>query len=110
MSLQQGAFRLGYAPAITLDHVVVFESRAVAVNDPSLWVHELKHVMQYRDWGIEEFAARYLEDYAAVEREAAEYRWEWVKRTDWLERRKAPERQRARAGGSTAPTPLRAPH
>lgn len=89
LSLQASAFRLGYAPAITLDYVVVFESRSAALTDPSLWVHELKHVMQYEEWGVEEFASRYVEDYAAVEREAAEYRWEWVKRTDWLERRKS---------------------
>jgi hypothetical protein len=89
LSLQQNTFRLGFAPAITLDYVIVFERRDDALTDPSLWVHELKHVMQYEDWGVAGFASRYLEDYAAVEREAAEYRWEWVKRTDWLERRKS---------------------
>lgn len=89
LSLQQGTFRLGYAPAITLDYVIVFKDRHDALTDPSLWVHELKHVMQFEAWGVGGFAARYLDDYAAVERDAAEYRWEWVKRNDWLERRKA---------------------
>jgi len=88
LSLQKGTFRLGLAPAITLDHVIVFAERETALRDPSLWIHELRHVMQFRDWGVDGFAARYVEDYAAVEREAAEYRWAWVERTGWLERRK----------------------
>jgi len=88
LSLQKGTFRLGLAPAITLGHVIVFAERETALNDPSLWIHELRHVMQFEDWGVDGFAARYVEDYAGVEREAAEFRWEWVQRTDWLERRK----------------------
>jgi hypothetical protein len=78
-SLQQQLFRFEYSPAVTLDHVVVFQHRE-AVNDPKLWVHELKHVMQYQEWGIDGFAARYIADYEAVEHDAAEYRWEWMKR------------------------------
>ena len=89
LSLQQATFRLGLSPAITLDYVIVFQSRDDALTDPALWVHELKHVMQFRDWGITRFATRYLEDYAGVEREAAEFRWEWVVLTGDLERRKA---------------------
>ena len=81
MSLQENLFRFGYAPAVTLDHVVIFEREVDALTDPKLWVHELKHVMQYAEWGVMEFAARYLSDYEAVEKEAAEYRWEWMKRT-----------------------------
>jgi hypothetical protein len=87
-SLQKGTFRLGLAPAITLDHVIVFAERDAALTDPALWIHELRHVMQFRDWGVDGFAARYVEDYEAVEREAADFRWEWVQRTGWLERRK----------------------
>ncbi len=82
MTLQQNLFRFGYAPAVTLDHVVVFERESDALNDPKLWAHELKHVMQYAEWGVTDFAARYLRDYEAVEKEAAEYRWEWMKLTD----------------------------
>jgi hypothetical protein len=88
LSLQQNIFRLGYSPAVTLDYVVVFKSREDALRDPSLWAHELKHVMQFMRWGVSGFAAKYVEDYEAVEREAAEFRWEWMKRTDYLERRK----------------------
>jgi hypothetical protein len=88
-SLQHNTFLLGYAPAITLDYVVVFQRREDALGDPSLWVHELKHVMQYTDWGVAGFAARYVDDYEAVESEAAEYRWQWMKKTRYLERRRA---------------------
>ncbi len=88
LSLQRGTFRLGIAPAITLDHVIVFAEREAALSDPALWIHEFKHVMQFAEWGVEGFAARYVEDYSAVEHEAAEFRWEWVQRTGWLERRK----------------------
>jgi hypothetical protein len=88
-SLQHNTFLLGYAPAITLDYVVVFQRGEDALGDPSLWVHELKHVMQYKDWGVDGFAVRYVEDYEAVESEASEYRWQWMKKTHYLERRRA---------------------
>jgi hypothetical protein len=73
-------FRMGAAPAVTLDYVVIFASAAHAV-DPTLWVHELYHIGQYRDWGITGFAERYLADYEAVEHDAAEFRWQWMKQT-----------------------------
>jgi hypothetical protein len=81
LSVQQSLFRLGATPAMTLDDVVIFAEESDALEDPTLWVHELFHVMQYRDWGVDGFVARYLEDYQAVEHDAAEYRWEWMKRT-----------------------------
>jgi hypothetical protein len=88
LSLQKTTFMLGIAPAITLDYVIVFADRKAAENDPALWIHELKHVMQFEEWGVEGFAARYVGDYGAVEHEAAEFRWQWVQSTGWLERRK----------------------
>lgn len=100
LSLQRGTFLFQYAPAITLDYVVVFEKREDALGDPSLWAHELKHVMQYRQWGVEGFAKRYLEDYEAVESEAAEYRWQWMERTHYLERRR--KGRGVRAGAENA--------
>lgn len=81
-SLQAQLFRFGYAPAVTLDHVVIFARESDALDDPTLWVHELRHVMQYAEWGVSQFAARYLLNYEAVEKEAAEYRWQWMKLTD----------------------------
>lgn len=37
-----------------------------------LWAHELTHVKQYQDWGIGDFASRYLRSHHEVEREAYE--------------------------------------
>jgi hypothetical protein len=79
LSLQQSAFFLKDAQAITLDYVVVFADENEARNDPKLWAHELRHVMQFEDWGIEGFATRYLADSAAVEDVASEYRWQFMK-------------------------------
>jgi len=81
LSLQQGLFRFGYTPAMTLDHVILFADESDALSDPKLWAHELFHVMQYRDWGVAGFAERYVEDYAGVEREAAEFRWQFMRAT-----------------------------
>ena len=78
-SLQQQLFRFEYSPAVTLDYVVVFEDRDAAMTDPKLWAHELKHVMQYAEWGVAGFASRYLTRHAEIEREAVEYRWQFMK-------------------------------
>jgi hypothetical protein len=80
LSLYPAFFRFGAAPAVTLDYVVIFASAEHAA-DPSLWAHELYHVGQYQEWGIDGFAERYLADYEAVEHDAAEFRWQWMKAT-----------------------------
>ncbi|HEX6998697.1 MAG TPA: DUF4157 domain-containing protein [Gammaproteobacteria bacterium] len=77
LSLQQNLFRSGYVPAVTLGHVIVFRRHKDAREDLGLWVHELKHVMQYREWGVEGFARRYVSDYNAIEEEARAYRRAW---------------------------------
>jgi uncharacterized protein DUF4157 len=77
--LTQSAFSFKDAQAVTLDYVVVFASEHDALNDPKLWAHELKHVMQFEEWGVAGFAARYVNDNVAVESEATEYRWEFMK-------------------------------
>jgi hypothetical protein len=79
LTLPQNAIRFGDVPAMTLDDVVVFRERGVALDDPKLWAHELKHVMQFQEWGVNGFARRYLADYEAVEHEAAEFRWQFMK-------------------------------
>jgi hypothetical protein len=79
LSLPQNAIRFGHVPAVTLDDVIVFQERRAALEDPTLWAHELKHVMQFAEWGIDGFAARYLADYEAVEAEAWEFRWQFMK-------------------------------
>jgi hypothetical protein len=79
ITLQHNLVQFGDVPAVTLDHVVVFKDRRVALEDPKLWAHELKHVMQFAEWGVGGFVTRYLKDYEAVEKEAAEYRWQFMK-------------------------------
>jgi len=79
ISLQQNVFAFGEVPAITLDYVIVFAEEKAALEDPKLWAHELKHVMQFEEWGVDGFATRYLIDNAAIETEAAEYRWQFMK-------------------------------
>ena len=79
LSLPQNVIRFGHVPAVTLDDVIVFQERRAALEDPKLWAHELKHVMQFEEWGVDGFARRYLADYEAVESEAAEFRWQFMK-------------------------------
>jgi hypothetical protein len=88
LTLQVNAIRYGEAQAIALDYVVVFKSENDALYNPSLWVHELKHLEQYQRWGIRDFSIRYLRSYDSVEREAyeAETRYAaWVGQTNSTE-------------------------
>jgi len=80
-SISQSLFVAGYASALTLEDVVLFASTENA-NDPKLWAHEIYHVMQYEEWGVDGFVTRYLTDRASVERDAWEFRWQWMKATD----------------------------
>ncbi|MBI6557119.1 DUF4157 domain-containing protein [Pseudomonas veronii] len=65
--LEQG----GAANAVTLIDVVVFRDQGGAA-DPSLWAHELTHVDQYRNWGVNSFAVHYSRNANSVEDEAYE--------------------------------------
>jgi hypothetical protein len=80
VSLQQSLFRMAYTSAVTLDDVVLFATEDDAA-DPALWAHEIYHVMQYSDWGVEGFVGRYLADFEAVEQEAWDFRWQWREST-----------------------------
>jgi hypothetical protein len=53
--------------AVTLLDIVVFRHAEDAQNNTLLWAHELKHVQQYQEWGVEGFASRYSRDYRLVE-------------------------------------------
>ncbi len=53
--------------AVTLVDVIVFRHEEEALHDVALWAHELKHVEQYREWGVEGFATRYIRGYTDVE-------------------------------------------
>lgn len=69
-NLAQLSIRYGEAAAVTLIDVVVFKSAQDAFSNPRLWAHELKHVQQFRDWGVRDFAIRYLRSWNGVENEA----------------------------------------
>ena len=69
LNLVNLAFRFGDADAVTLIDTVIFKNEAAA-SDPGLWVHELKHVQQFRDWGTRTFSIRYLNSWDSVENEA----------------------------------------
>ncbi len=56
--------------AVTLIDAIVFRHASDAQDNVALWAHELKHVEQYLDWGVAEFALRYTLDYRAVEQPA----------------------------------------
>jgi len=66
LSLQANSFRFGDRAAIALDTVLVFRSFGEA-NSLWLWAHELAHIEQYRNWGIDDFTKRYIRDYDAIE-------------------------------------------
>lgn len=53
--------------AVTLIDIIVFRNEADAQDNLALWAHELKHVEQYLEWGVGEFARRYIHDYRSVE-------------------------------------------
>jgi hypothetical protein len=86
LSLRDSVLRFGDVPAMTLDHVIIFNDAEAARGDATLWAHELKHVMQFAAWGIGGFASRYLQDYEAVEFEAAEFRWQFMKQAGLIPR------------------------
>ncbi|NNH32292.1 DUF4157 domain-containing protein [Rhizobium sp. SEMIA 4085] len=69
LNLADLAMRYGDADAVTLIDTVIFKDE-VGANDLGLWVHELKHVQQFRDWGTRSFFIRYLSDWKSVEDEA----------------------------------------
>ncbi len=58
--------------AVTLIDTIIFRRSADAEDNVALWAHELKHVQQYQELGVEEFARRYTRDYQALEGPAYE--------------------------------------
>lgn len=53
--------------AVTLVDIIVFRTAEAAETNVALWAHELKHVQQYQEWGVNGFAQRYTQDFNAVE-------------------------------------------
>jgi hypothetical protein len=77
----------GDVSAITLLDVVVFTNEWDVYNNPKLWAHELKHVQQFREWGVRSFGIRYARNHGAVETAAREYADGYV---DWRDRGSPP--------------------
>lgn len=63
------SIQYGGAGAVTLIDVIVFKKNE-DIKNTALWAHELKHVEQFRDWGVRTFAIRYVRSWEAVENEA----------------------------------------
>lgn len=55
--------------AVVLDDVIVFTSARTA-RDRRLWAHELTHVIQYEELGVDGFARAYILGYAQLESQA----------------------------------------
>ena len=69
--------------AVALDDIIVFPRQLNFEDiDDLKWVaHEVFHVRQYRDWGIDQFAFNYLKNRNAVEDQAeaaASYVWSFL--------------------------------
>lgn len=78
----RGLFAISSAYAVTLDNVIIFAGAAEA-SEPGLWAHEIYHVMQFDEWGIDGFLSRYIADSRSIENEAKEFRYQWWKATEW---------------------------
>ena len=74
-------FQSAAVRAVTVEDVIMFANAEEAANI-KLWAHELHHVVQFKRWGVDGFAQRFLSDHRSVEREALEFRWSWMKATD----------------------------
>lgn len=81
LNLASLSIEYGDASAVTLIDVIVFYDEYAAENDVELWVHELEHVSQFKEWGTRDFSIRYLRSWNSVENSAKsqvrKYR-EWV--------------------------------
>jgi Domain of unknown function (DUF4157) len=57
--------------AVTLGEVIVFSSETLTSNI-ELWAHELTHVLQYEQLGVETFAFQYIIGFQAMEQQATD--------------------------------------
>lgn len=56
--------------AIVYDDVIVFAHAQLTINNVELWAHELTHVLQYSQVGVETFAFHYSFNWNALESQA----------------------------------------
>lgn len=69
-TLQSLSIRYGEATAVAIIDTITFAHAWDAENNVALWAHEVKHIEQFRRWGLTGFAQRYVRDHQAVEAEA----------------------------------------
>lgn len=69
-TVQSLAMRFGDATAVAAIDTIIFADAWDAQNNIALWGHEVKHVEQFRRWGVLDFARAYVRDHQAVEAEA----------------------------------------
>lgn len=58
---------LEYDGAVTLDNVIIFFNEA-GIDNTRLWLHELQHVQQYKQKGVDGFARSYLSSWQQIEK------------------------------------------
>ena len=56
--------------AVVIDQIIVFAREPEGASGLWFWSHEIQHTMQYRTYGIDGFAARYMTGHDALELEA----------------------------------------
>jgi len=66
LNVANASTRYGEAEAITLIDVVIFRDQD-AYLDLSTWVHEMKHIQQYADYGVHSFAVQYMRSWNSIE-------------------------------------------
>jgi hypothetical protein len=81
------AIRNGNAAAVTLIDTVVFKDEG-HIRNIALWSHELRHVEQYKEWGVLGFASRYAFNWQEVEADAEAKAAEFV---SWYKKRTGQE-------------------
>lgn len=69
LNLANNSIRIGTAEAVTLIDVIVFKGPSEA-QDLSIWAHEMHHVQQFAEWGVRNFAIRYMRSWNSVENPA----------------------------------------
>ena len=57
--------------AVTFGEVIAFSDATDAQEDVELWAHELTHVNQYEELGIEAFSSQYVRDFSNMESQAS---------------------------------------
>ena len=81
-TVQAGSIQLGGKDAIVLDDIMIFKATG-DLDNLKLVAHELGHVYQYWQWGIDDFAKRYVRDFGAVEADAERLAINWDSGATW---------------------------